>query len=262
MPLNPDLVTQERHQRILERAVTHGVARTRDLAHEFGVHEMTVRRDMDALEEQGLLERVHGGARIVQEMSQEVAYSLRAARQTLEKTRIARAALQLIQDRETVAIDSSTTGLALVRMLGAKKNVHAIVTGLDAANALAITGVSFTLMGGTYHAPARSFVGSVFSAGLKRFNPDHVFFSSKGFMPAHGFTDAHLPEVEAKEQLILAAANKVALLDHTKFGVRAAHTILETDGVNTVITDAPPSPEVRSSLKQAGVKLLIAKENA
>ncbi len=260
MPSNQDALALERHQRILERAITHGVARTRDLATELGVHEMTVRRDMDALMEQGLLERVHGGGRILPEASQEIAYSLRAARQTTEKTRIARAALSTIRDGETIAIDSSTTGLALVRMLAAKR-VHAIVTGLDAANVLAQNGVRFTLMGGTYHAPARSFVGSVFSAGLKRFNPDRVFFSSKGFTLQHGFTDAHPAEVEAKEQLINAAAHKVALLDHTKFGVRAAHTILETGGVNLIITDAPPDRAFRSSLKRSGVRLIVTKEN-
>ena len=261
MPTAQDSLTVERHQRILERAITYGIARTRDLAAQFGVHEMTVRRDMDALEEQGLLERVHGGARIVKEASQEVAYNLRAARQITEKERIARAALGMIRDGETVAIDSSTTGLALVRMLSAKK-VHAIVTGLDAANLLAMSGVAFTLMGGTYHAPARSFVGSVFSTGLKRFNPDRVFFSSKGFTVQHGFTDAHLPEVEAKEQLIASAAQKVALLDHTKFGTRAAHTILGVSGVDAIITDSAPSGELRSSLKKAGVTLVVAKENA
>ncbi len=244
----------------MERAVTHGIARTKVLAEELGVHEMTVRRDMDALEEQGLLERVHGGGRIVREASEEVAYNLRAARQITEKDRIARAALATIKDGETIAIDSSTTGLALVKMLSAKR-VHAIVTGLDAANLLASSGVAFTLMGGTYHAPARSFVGSVFSAGLKRFNPDRVFFSSKGFTAQHGFTDAHLPEVEAKEQLIASAAQKIALLDHTKFGTRAAHTILELDGVDAIITDADPAIEIRSSLKKAGVQLVIAKEN-
>ncbi len=260
MPTVQDSPTLERHQRILERAVTHGIARTKALAEELGVHEMTVRRDMDALEEQGLMERIHGGARIVREASQEIAYNLRAARQITEKDRIARAALDLIQDGETVAIDSSTTGLALVKMLAAKR-VHAIVTGLDAANLLSISGVAFTLMGGTYHGPARSFVGSVFSAGLKRFNPDRVFFSSKGFTVQHGFTDAHLPEVEAKEQLIASAAQKIALLDHTKFGTRAAHTILELDGVDSIITDSAPSSELRSSLKKAGVQLVIAKEN-
>lgn len=261
MSTTQDSLTFERHQRILERAITHGIARTRDLASEFGVHEMTVRRDMDALEEQGLLERVHGGARIVREASEEVAYNLRAARQITEKDRIARAALETIHDGETIAIDSSTTGLALVKMLGAKR-IHAIVTGLDAANLLALSGVAFTLMGGTYHSPARSFVGSVFSAGLKRFNPDRVFFSSKGFTTQHGFTDAHLPEVEAKEQLIASAAQKIALLDHSKFGTRAAHTILESDGVDAIITDSAPSSELCSSLQKAGVQLVIAKENA
>lgn len=260
MPTAQDSSTFERHQRILERAITHGIARTRDLATQFGVHEMTVRRDMDALAEQGLLERVHGGARIVREASQEVAYNLRATRQITEKDRIARAALETIQNGETIAIDSSTTGLALVKMLGAKR-IHAIVTGLDAANLLALSGVAFTLMGGTYHSPARSFVGSVFSAGLKRFNPDRVFFSSKGFTAQHGFTDAHLPEVEAKEQLIASAAQKIALLDHTKFGTRAAHTILESDGVDAIITDSAPSSELCSNLKKAGVQLIIAKEH-
>ncbi len=261
MPPNSDQLSLERHQRILERAITHGIARTRDLASEFGVHEITVRRDMDALVEQGLLERVYGGARIVKEASEEIAYNLRAARQVTEKDCIARAALGIIQDGETIAIDSSTTALALVKILGAKR-VHAIVTGLDAANLLALSGVTFTLMGGTYHSPARSFVGSVFSAGLKRFNPDRVFFSSKGFTTQHGFTDAHLHEVEAKEQLIASAAQKIALLDHSKFGTRASHTILEQSGVDTIITDRDPAAEIRSSLKKAGVHLMVAKENA
>lgn len=257
----PGSTIGERQQRILERAVTHGIARTSDLAREFGIHEMTVRRDLDALEELGLLERVHGGARVNRSASGEVAYSLRAVRQVNEKNLIARAALAFIRDGETIAVDASTTGLALVRMLEVRR-VHAIVTGLDAANALATSGVPFTLMGGTYHPPARSFVGSVFSAGLKRFNPDRVFFSSKGFTLEHGFTDAHLPEVEAKEQLIHSAAQKVALLDHTKFGVRAANTILELTGVNVVITDRAPSSAIKSALREAGVELIVAKETA
>jgi DeoR family transcriptional regulator, fructose operon transcriptional repressor len=258
MPEKPDANSFERHQQILEQAIVQGVARTKDLALEFGVHEMTVRRDMDFLEQQGLLERVHGGAKIVKEASEEVAYSLRAAQRTLEKHRIARAALELIHDGDTIAIDSSTTGLALVRMLGAR-DVHALITGLDAANILASSGVAFTLMGGVYHPPARSFVGSVFSAGLKRFHPDKVFFSSKGFTPEHGFTDAHLPEVEAKELLIEASAQKIALLDSSKFGIRAANQIVALKAVDVIITEKKPNPETRDALKKAAVQVLIAK---
>jgi DeoR family transcriptional regulator, fructose operon transcriptional repressor len=256
MPEKLDANSFERHQQILEQAIMQGVARTKDLALEFGVHEMTVRRDMDFLEQRGLLERIHGGAKIVKEASEEVAYSLRSAQRTLEKHRIARAALKLIHDGDTIAIDSSTTGLALVRMLGAR-DVHALVTGLDAANILALSGVAFTLMGGMYHPPARSFVGSVFSAGLKRFHPDKVFFSSQGFTPEHGFTDAHLPEVEAKELLIKASAQKIALLDSSKFGTRAANQIVAMNAVDMIITEKKPNPETRAALKKAGVQILL-----
>ncbi len=257
MSENFDAVSQGRHQQILEIAIKYGVARTKDLALEFGVHEMTVRRDMDYLEGQGLLERVHGGAKVVQAASREVAYSLRSAQRTLEKQRIARAALDLIHDGDTIALDSSTTALALVRILALRK-VQAIVTGLDAANILALNGVAFILMGGVYHSPARSFVGSLFSAGLKRFHPDKVFFSSKGFTPEHGFTDAHLPEVEVKELLIQASAQKIALLDSSKFGSRAANQIVALNGVDTIITEQQPSSSICNALKKAGVKLLIA----
>jgi DeoR family transcriptional regulator, fructose operon transcriptional repressor len=257
MITKPETNSLERHQHILEYAIKHGVARTKELALEFGVHEMTVRRDMEFLEEQGMLERVHGGARIVKEASEEVAYSLRAAQRTLEKQRIARAALDFINDGDTIAIDSSTTGLALVRML-ATRHIHAIITGLDAANILASSGVSFTLMGGLYHPTARSFVGSVFSAGLKRFHPDKVFFSSKGFTPEHGFTDAHLPEVETKELLVKASAQKIALLDSSKFGTRAANQIIAMKAVNMIITEKQPKPEIRAALKKANIKIILA----
>jgi DeoR family transcriptional regulator, fructose operon transcriptional repressor len=257
MTAKPESNSLERHQHILEYAIKNGVARTKELALEFGVHEMTVRRDMEFLEQQGMLKRVHGGARIVKEASEEVAYSLRAAQRTLEKQRIARAALELIQDGDTIAIDSSTTGLALVRMLAAR-HIHALITGLDAANILASNGVPFTLMGGLYHSPARSFVGSVFSAGLKRFHPDKVFFSSKGFTPQHGFTDAHLPEVEAKELLIEASAQKIALLDGSKFGSRAANQIIAMEAVDMIITEKQPDAETRAALKKAGVKIILA----
>jgi DeoR family transcriptional regulator, fructose operon transcriptional repressor len=250
-------VALARHQQILQQAIKHGIARTKDLAVAFGVHEMTVRRDLDLLVEQGLLERVHGGAKIVREASEEVAYSLRAAQNTAAKQQIARAALELIEDGQTIAIDASTTGLALVRMLAARQ-VHALITGLDAANILAASGVAFTLMGGSYHPPARSFVGSVFSAGLRRFHPDLVFFSSKGFTLKHGFTDAHLPEVEAKELLITASAQKIALLDSSKFGVRAVNQIIPLESVNTIITEVPVHGDFLTGLQRAKVELIVA----
>jgi DeoR/GlpR family transcriptional regulator of sugar metabolism len=251
-----DLVASDRQQEILRRALTERVLRVKDLAVQLGVHEMTIRRDLDALADQGLLERVHGGARIASRTGEELSHHLRAAENTGAKARIARAALGTIKDGEVVAFDASTTALALARLLGRANT--AIVTGLDAAEVLAASGVPFTLIGGAFHAPARSFTGGAVTAALERLHPDKVFFSSKGYTPEAGFTDAHLPEVEAKEALVRSGGTVVALLDHTKFGRRALGTIAPTDRVDVVVTDREPPPAALEAFERHDVRLVVA----
>lgn len=253
----------ERQQLILRRALAERVVRIRDVAAELGVHEMTVRRDIDALAEQGLLERIHGGARIHEKTSEELSHHLRAAKHTEAKERIARAALGLIQDGEVIGLDASTTALALARILHARQ-VTAIVTSLDAANTLAANGVPFALVGGNFHAPARSFVGAFFMDMMSRLHPDRVFFSAKAYSPGLGFTDPHLPEVGAKQALIRSGGTVTALLDHSKFGGRALATIATLDQVDTVITDEPPPEGSLDALREADVGLIVtaSKESA
>lgn len=253
-------VPAERQQHILRLAFSERIVRIRDLARELGVHEMTVRRDLDALAEQGLLQRVHGGARIAQQAGAEVAYTLRAAQQVEAKARIARAALPLIGEGDVVGFDASTTALALAGLLGGAP-VQAVVTGLDIANALAAAQVPFTLVGGTFHERARSFVGGMVTQGLSRLHLDTVFFSAKGVSVGAGFTDAHPPEVEVKERLIAAGGEVVALVDSSKFGHEAFCRIVPLDEIDILITDAAPSAEVVGTLERADVRLIVAEEN-
>ena len=251
-----------RQQDILRRALTLKVVRVKDLAAEFGVHEMTVRRDLDALCEAGKLSRVHGGARLLDQTSQELSHQLRAGQNVDAKERIARAALELIQDGDTVALDASTTCLALARLLpslhGNGRQVQAIACSLDAANALAAGGVPFLMVGGNFHAPARSFVGAFFMDTMQRLHPDRVFFSAKAYTPDSGFTDPHLPEVGAKQALVRSGGSAVALLDSSKFGRRALATIATHANVDVVVTDAPPSDEIRRRLEADDVRLMVA----
>src|SRR6476469_7079263 len=168
-----------RQQDILRRALTHKVVRIKELAAELGVHEMTVRRDIDALCEQGKLLRTHGGAQLLDRTSEELSQQLRAGQNVEAKERIARAALELIQDGDTVALDASTTSLALARLLVARR-VQAIACSLDAANVLASASVPFLMVGGNFNVQARSFVGAFFTETMARLHPDLVFFSAKG----------------------------------------------------------------------------------
>ena len=248
-----------RQQEILERAAAMSEIRVRELASEFGVHDMTVRRDLDALVGQGLLERVRGGARLRERMAEELSHHLRAARNAEAKQAIARAALALIEDGDTVAFDASTTSLALLRLLHARR-VSAIVSSLDAAEQLAASGVPFVLVGGAFHAPARSFTGVLFEEAMARLHPDKVFFSAKGFAATTGFTDSHLPEVGAKRAMLRSGGTRIALIDASKFGRRALATIAKLDETDIVVTDAPPPEAEARALERADIHLVVARE--
>lgn len=259
--MQPDLAVLPpgRQQEILRRALGRGVLRVRQLAVDLGVHEMTVRRDLDTLTDLGLLERMHGGARLRRGVGNELAHHLRASANIAAKEAIARAALDLIVDGDTVALDASTTALALARVLHARR-VSAIVTGLDAANVLAATGVPFMLPGGSFHAPARSFTGAFFLDRMHHLHPDKVFFSAMGFTPETGFTDAHVAEVGAKQALLRAGGTAIVLLDATKFGARFLATIANVDAVSALLTNREPPKDCRNALVAGGVRVTIAPE--
>lgn len=252
-----DLVPAERREEIMRRASGERLVRVKDLAERLNVHEMTIRRDLDALVDEGRLERVHGGARLKRQAGLEVSYQTRAATNQEAKVRIAQAAARLIKEGDTLAFDASTTALEVQRRIRLTSGL-AIVTSLDGANTLAEAGVPFMVIGGSFHAPARSFVGRGVCAQLATLHPDKVFFSAKGFSLRAGFTDAHLPEAEAKECLIASAATKIALLDSDKFNQEALGTIARLDHVDILITEREPPEEVRERLDQYGVQLIVA----
>jgi DeoR family fructose operon transcriptional repressor len=245
-----------RQQEILHRAAGAAQIRVRDLAAEFGVHDMTVRRDLDALVGQGLMERVRGGARLREQMAEELSHQLRAARNIEAKQAIARAALALIEDGDTVAFDASTTALALVRILHARR-VSAIACSLDAALALAANGVPFVLVGGAFHPSARSFTGVLFEEAMARLHPDKLFFSAKGYAASTGFTDSHLPEVGAKRAMLRSGATAIALIDGAKCGRRALATIASLEEIDIVITETQPAEAEAAALARADVQLIV-----
>lgn len=251
----------ERQREILRLALLTEMVRVSELAERLGVHEMTIRRDLESLVAQGLLERVHGGARRTHKTGLEAAYAQRIGQNALAKARIARAALRLVSDGDTVGLDSSTTALALAGLLGAA-GASAVVTGLDAANALAGANVPFLLAGGSFHALARSFVGGLQREVLSRLRIDKVFFSAKAWSPAQGFSDVHLPDVETKQALIASGRSAIALLDASKLEQEAFCRIVPTAGVHVLITDQVPSETARNALEEADVQLIVAEGDA
>jgi DeoR/GlpR family transcriptional regulator of sugar metabolism len=251
------LLPSERQQLIIQRALLEPVVRVKALADELGVHEVTIRRDFEVLAEQGALERVHGGARIVNQAGLESSFQLRVMRHAHEKALIARAARRLIGEGDTVAFDASTSALAVMRAI-TQQNVQAITISLDGAETLAGAGIPFILLGGTFHPPARSFVGPLVRLQLDRLHPDVAIVSAKGYSPASGFTDAYLPEAETKERLIAASSRVIVVLDHSKMGKQALGTFARESDVHVLVTDRLPAADLAEALEAAGVEIIVA----
>ncbi|MCG9895416.1 MAG: DeoR/GlpR family DNA-binding transcription regulator, partial [Fimbriimonadaceae bacterium] len=198
--------------------------RVADLAGELGVHEMTIRRDLDRLADEGLVERFHGGARPGQRAGEELSHQVRRAQAVEAKRRLAERALEWIEDGETIGLDASTTCLELARRLAGRR-VTVVTTGLETAQVLAESGVGFILAGGEFHAPARAFVGGLVLQSLDALSLDRVFVSCKGYVPDEGLYDPYLPEVEVKAKMIDRSAWSAALIDSEKLHRRALSRI-------------------------------------
>lgn len=248
----------ERKRKILEALLVEKFVPIRDLAAQMGVHDITIRRDLQDLEKQRVLEVVRGGARLIEQAQMDVAYDLRAQTELDAKRRIAGAALSLIQDHDTIALDASTTTLEIARIASVREGIHVLASSLDAANVLAASKVPFTVVGGTFNPVVRGFSGPISEIILGRLHPDKVFFSARGLSVKGGLTDASLVEAEVKNRLIQSAKTAIALIDHTKFGVLAFSSIVSLSQVDILITDREPDAGMRKLLSDSGVELVVA----
>ena len=253
------MLPTERRRIILEQILVARTIPLKDLAHALAVHEVTIRRDLSELEREGLIEIVRGGARILEQAQADIAYEMRANRELLAKQAIAKEAIKLVQDGDTIALDASTTSLEVARALANRGRVHVLVSGLEAANVLAASKTPFTVLGGTFNPVARGFSGPITELVLGKLHPDKVFFSVKGLSLKAGLTDASLIEAEVKTRLIQSSKSAIALVDHSKFGATAFTTIIDLQELDSLITDKDPDANTKKWLLGSGLKLIVAK---
>ena len=255
------LLPGERQRLIRQLARERSIVRVADLAHEFGVSEMTIRRDLDSLARSGHLEKTFGGAVMADQAGIELSYKIRLQTNQRQKEAIAERAARRVQEKSTVAIDASTTGLALARTLVARE-LTVVTNSLDIAQELRAARPSVILVGGSLRQTSGSFVGPLTLAALGHLRVDQTFFSCKGVVVPDGFMESDLDETEVKRQLLACAACVTALVDSSKFGKRALACIATLDRAGTLITDQGASKEVLAELEAWGVKTCVAEVTA
>ncbi|MDQ0767727.1 DeoR family fructose operon transcriptional repressor [Pseudarthrobacter defluvii] len=237
-----------RHQSILEALQRERVVRVSDLAQQLGVSLMTVRRDIEVLEEGGKLERIHGGAKLPGDAStHEPGFELKSTQLTAEKRAIAVAAAALVQEGMAVGLSAGTTTWALARELTGGPRITVVTNSMRIADLFHPGGSTVILIGGE-RTPSDALVGPIATGALKQLHLDVLFLGVHGMDAAAGFTTPNLLEAETDRAFVAAARKTVVLADHTKWGMLGISSITALDEVDEVISDEGLSAEARRVL--------------
>jgi DeoR family transcriptional regulator of aga operon/DeoR family fructose operon transcriptional repressor len=235
----------------------HGRASVADLALRFGVSQVTIRKDLESLEADQRLIRTHGGA-IASERSQaELAFDIRERRQREEKQAIGAAAAAMVASGDSIALDASTTALHLAWNLRQHTELSVVTNGLHiAAELAALPGITVLMPGGRLRWEAFSLVGSWGDVLLSGVNIQRAFLGATGFTLETGLTDVTEDEAAIKRQMVAAAREVIAVIDHTKWDRVGVATFCALERISLVITDTAAPAELVAGVRARGIEVL------
>jgi DeoR/GlpR family transcriptional regulator of sugar metabolism len=251
----------ERRDRIAEFIEDRGRARVSELVAHMGVSAVTIRKDLEALAEDGRITRAHGGA-MSSSSGSEGAFDVRERHQRVEKDVIGATAAAMVANGESIALDASTTALAIARHLRARGpwvHLTVITNGLRIASELAgVPGITVAMPGGFVRWEAMSVVGPLGEGLFERVNIQRAFLGAAGFSMDAGLADATQEEADIKRLMASHARDVVGVIDHTKWERTSFATFCPVDQLAAIISDSPPQRSTRQALTDAGIDLILA----
>ncbi len=259
LDMSKQLIPVQRHARIRDRLETHKAVSNTELGELLGVSEATVRRDLELLEKQGILERTHGGAILSQRMKQEPEYAARALAHPDEKRSIGAAAAALIEEGDTIFVNSGTTATQLIRNIPGGARVTVVTNNLSAALEVHEAGFELILLGGTFYPRSNAVVGHFAVENLRRMNANKTFIGADGISLKYGYTVPSNPEADLVRLMIERTHGSVIVVaDHSKWGVVSNFEVAKIDEVHMLVTDDKFDTRARAELAARNVKVLIA----
>jgi DeoR/GlpR family transcriptional regulator of sugar metabolism len=256
------MLARQRQALILDRVRQVGAVRVADLVRELHVSDMTVRRDLEILQEQGLLEKVHGGATALSRLtSYEPAFATKSALQRAEKAAIAAEAAAMVEPGMAIAISAGTTTYALAGLVADIPGVTVVTNSLRVAEVLNRTGRhdQTGILTGGVRTPSEALVGPFAIAQLRSVHLDLVFMGVHGMDARAGFTCPNLQEADTDRALIEAGRRLVVIADHTKWGVIGIASIARLDQADVLVTDASLDPDVLAIVREAIPDVVLAR---
>ena len=248
-----------RRQRILEVVRDASFSGAGELSRLLGVSEMTIRRDIRDLADQGLVRAVHGGASRLPDPTIGTDYRLRLTREQGAKRRIAEAAVGLIRADSSIALDAGTTCLELARLLSASNCRTVVTPSLPALAVLAERpGIEVICVGGVLHRESLAFAGPAALSGLSGLRVNQLFLAASAI--GRGVLWSGSPwDAQVKREFVEIADEVIVLADSSKFSATAMYRLMPLSAIQVLVVDDGVTPEQRSDVEAEGVDLVVAR---
>ncbi|MTI87806.1 MAG: DeoR/GlpR transcriptional regulator [Balneolaceae bacterium] len=249
--------TVERRDKIIQKIQNEGAVKVDQLSEEFNVSTVTIRNDLDFFENKGLIDRTYGGALIRNNVYNDPSIEEKKKINVEEKKRIAEYAAGLVNDGESIILDSGSTTREIALRLKDKMDLtvmtNALNIGLELAGA---SGLDTMLTGGVLRDKSYSLVGPEAERTMKNYYFDTLFLGVDGMDVEHGLTTSNPLEAQLNRIMVERANKVIAVTDSSKFGRYSFSCICELDAIDSIVTDTKISPEFEKQLYKRDVKLV------
>lgn len=252
-----ELSVSERRNRIVQIINRDGAVRVSDLSRLFGISEVTVRNDLGELEKIDLLERTHGGAVRTNKSYYRLNVQERLAANRNEKLAIARRAAAMVNEGETVFLNSGTTNYYIAQCLRGVKSLLVLTNSPMAAQELGYTGdCEVMLVGGSYNAPLSFTYGDDAVQQIEKYRANKFFFACDGIGAAAGIMTYNTHEVNVNRRFIENSATAIAVADYSKIGRLSRITIEPVGRLDTLVTNACADEAEMEAIRAEGVEII------
>ena len=257
------MLKSKRQEKILADLRQYQMMSVAELKENFDVSEITIRRDLDDMEQEGLLRRVHGGARILTHSYPEPPVLLRQKEQVEEKEAISELALELIRDGDVIALESGSTTIALARKIAQKEwqNLQVITNNFEIQKVLRnASNIQLVFVGGFVDQQEMCTYGELAETALKHLRVRKFFCGCRGIDPVFGRSNNIQTgfEIGTVHSFAEISEQIIMLADHTKFGLTFALQMLPNDQIDIIITSDQTSDEMLTPFEAQGIQIKVA----
>lgn len=257
------MLALERQHMIMDRIQKDKSVKVVELSKQFGVTEETIRRDLEKLAKKGIVKKTYGGAILMSyredKESEDPSFDHRVKENTTSKAKIGRVIAQLLEDGETIALDSSTTCLEVAKQLPEHRQLTVITNGISVITTLSVyEDVTVISTGGTLKSASLSLIGPTAKHNIRSYYADKAVISCKGIDLARGVMESNELEKEIKQALIGIARETILAVDHAKVNKSSIHKLIELNQVDCIVTDAPLDEAWQEACLKNNIKIIIA----